>query len=378
MPLPVFNQSLHSAHKPLTVYFFVFLCIILEIGAVDASVLKVPGEYPSIQDAINRANSGDTIMVSSGNYTLFFKNIVIPEKIVLNIKSVDGPVNTVIVGRGDAPAITIGEDSKVVIDGFTITMQGDLENGVMGGAIFCAAGSAPVIRHNIIVGNRATFGAGVYCDTQSMPQIIENLFLSNKAKVSGGAIFTDHARGVISRNRFHLNRAGNSGGAIGCNRGSSKITNNIFWKNEAVFGGAISCDRAASIIDNNTMVANKAHAGGAILVEKGSVRLTNLIFWENSKGGLELRANGPAERPSYSDLQESIYKGINGNISVDPMFVDQALGDFHLKPNSPCIDKGSNDPFYTDRDGSYNDMGAYGGPNPIDDSQIPHYHRMPR
>ncbi len=52
---------------------------------------------------------------------------------------------------------------------------------------------------------------------------------------------------------------------------------------------------------------------------------------------------------------------MNGTISKDPGFVDEVGGDFHLLPESPCIDNGVNDPFYKDIDNSRNDMGVYGG-----------------
>lgn len=51
---------------------------------------------------------------------------------------------------------------------------------------------------------------------------------------------------------------------------------------------------------------------------------------------------------------------------ADPQFVDEPLPsgimDFRLKPVSPCIDAGDPAASYNDRNGSRNDIGAYGGP----------------
>ncbi len=348
-------------------FLLIVLLQIMDNGKALSGTIMVPQDHMGLQDAVKAAHSGDTILVGPGTYRLFFDNLVIPSG-KFTLRSSQGPSKTVIMGRGDKAVITIQQRSQVVIEGFTITRESDSALvSINGGAIHCGAGSAPVIKHNIIVNNRAIFGAGIYCDTQSTPVIESNLFTGNRADTSGGAIFTDHARAIITGNRFHENRSGSTGGAIGCNRDSSRIYNNILWKNRSNFGGAISCDRAATWIYNNTIVSNMATRGGGIMIDRGSVRLCNLILFNNSSGDLFLKGTGTAGRPQFSDLQTRNFAGINGNISADPKFADMAGGNFHLQPDSPCIDSGNHDHFYKDRDGTYNDMGAYGGPTPLED-----------
>ncbi|RUM92223.1 MAG: hypothetical protein DSZ23_00875 [Thermodesulfatator sp.] len=359
-----------NGHGKIFLKLVFFIVIIAWPQYVMARIINVPQDHPSIQDAIRTASSGDTVVISPGVYELFFENIVI-NKDKLTLRGTPG--KTVLIGRGNRPVISVTDGKGPVIEGLIIKMQQNDLKPIMGGAIYCGVNSRPLIRHNLITMNRAVFGGGIYCDVDSEPKILENVFMDNRAEVSGGALFSDHSRAEISRNRFQGNSAGSSGGGIAGNRDFSRIRNNIFWRNRAAFGSAISLDRAASVVGNNTVVENHALSSGALVVEKGSVRLTNLILWHNKPDGLLMRYTGPAARPFYCNLQGRTFKGTNGNISEDPRFMDYLSGNFHLAPDSPCIDKGNPDPFYFEIDGSYSDMGAYGGPFPLNDDNLPNY-----
>ena len=141
--------------------------------------LHVPREFPTIQRAIDSAQSGDTVLVAPGRYfenlRLRGENIVLASEFIL---AHDTSVIARTVLDGSRPShpdsgtvITIYkfEDSTTVVEGFTITggtgtVWYDNKDKILfregGGILVDLAG--PTIRNNVITGNRAdTARAGV-------------------------------------------------------------------------------------------------------------------------------------------------------------------------------------------------------------------------
>jgi cysteine-rich repeat protein len=110
-------------------------------------------------------------------------------------------------------------------------------------------------------------------------------------------------------------------------------------------------------------MANGASAGGGLYLYVSSPTIANTIVAFNSSG---IRLDGGAPTPLYNCVYGNIaydYEGltdptgIDGNISADPVFVqnpepgpdgmwgtgDDDLGDLQLSSSSPCIDAGDND-----------------------------------
>jgi len=142
--------------------------------------------------------------------------------------------------------------------------------------------------------------------------------------------------------------------------------------NEALQGGGIEIVNADGLeLENLTIADNIAleSIGGAIRSYSGSFSIVNSIIYENGPEAISFDPNGDpcSITASYSDIeggQDSI--GVNdngtvnwgdGNIDVDPLFVDSENNDYHLTADSRCIDAGH--PDSTDADGTIADMGAF-------------------
>jgi hypothetical protein len=313
-----------------------------------------------------------------------------------------------------------GTGSNTVLDGFTITggnaNEGDISPHAKGGGVYNYNGS-PTISNCNIIGNVAdgwlrSFGGGMYNTMLSHPTLTNCIFSENLARIAGGAILNEEdSTPILTNCTFSRNSAFYAGGGI-C--GSAILTNCILSENSASYGGGI-CGSAiltncilsgnsateegggmsgAGTLINCTLSGNSAGENGGgiywpsppmpLLFAAEPIEVTSSVMVESDITNCILRGNTPEQiyyylsRPviTYSNIQGS-WIG-EGNIDADPLFFDPGYwdtndvwvdGDYHLLPDSPCIDAG--DPNYlaepneTDLDGRPRvingriDMGAY-------------------
>ena len=235
-----------------------------------AAVIYVPDDCPTIQDAIDNASSGDTIIVKAGTY---FETIDFIGK-AIHLKSDSGSDCTTIDGSQAGSVVTFqnGESTDSLIEGFTIRNgSGTLkpsDNDYFGGGIRCDL-SSPVIMDNIIENNSVMGGNG---------------------GGSGGGIYCWASSATIIGNTIRGNWAF-SGGAVGCASGSPTVLENIMKDNNSFYGGAITVALNSAVIEKNIIIDNTANycGGGIRCCNYGSARIVeNWISnnWSQSGGGI--------------------------------------------------------------------------------------------
>jgi hypothetical protein len=257
-----------------------------------SATLKVPSQYLTIQDAIDTASGGDTVLVAPGTYV---ENIDFKGK-AITVTSEQGANVTVIDGNQAGSVVTFQNDegSDSVLQGFTVT-NGHSENG---GGIYCKD-SSPTIANDIIAWNAvniaygAAYGGGIYCDNSS-PTITDNTITGNMAVCSGysagcggGICCRSDSSPAIINNTLSENSA-NGGGGIYCEYSSPTITTNTISENTADGGGGICCEYSSPTISDNAITGNTVidgGGGGIVCQNNSSTTITSNNITGNIAGG---------------------------------------------------------------------------------------------
>ncbi len=357
--------------------------------------------YLNLQDALARARSGcgSKIWVAAGTY----KPIIGGSTRSISFEMIDdvniyggfppggGPRNpgiyqTILSGDIDDDGDLSNNSYHVVrceyinnaiLDGFTITggnANASSEPDYFGGGIYIYK-SSPTIKNCIFSNNSAIYGGGMF-NNNSDPNITNCIFSSNTSSYGGGMYNDDNSSPTVENCVFRNSSTKSAGGGI-CNHNNSNanIINCIFYENKVTTdggcGGGISNAYSSPTITNCTFSANYATNygyGGGMENFQSSPTITNCIFWDNdaSIGGYEIYNYDYASHPnfSYCDIKGGLnnppgcggYSSIGSdNINKDPCFYDASADNFHLKPDSDCIDEGdpnfNPNPGETDIDG---------------------------
>ena len=218
-------------------------------ATVSAAEINVPGDFASIQDAINAAVNGDEICVAPGTYneTIDFLGKAIA------VYGSEGPQVTTIDGTGLNDIVVrcvSGEGLDTILEGFTITGGGGF--GFSGGGMY-NLNSSPTISdcifhqnsgsdgvgmlnvnsnpwiedctfsENSVIFGIALHGAGMYNGNASNPTVIACLFIGNvvsggsNANRGGGMFNAGGSNPLVIECTF----AGNSASGPGVNEGGA-------------------------------------------------------------------------------------------------------------------------------------------------------------
>ena len=334
-------------HRRIRVVWSLIAFIAMTSGAASwtapagARVIYVPAHFPTIQQAIEDASAGDTVLVAAGTYSRTWiktiarsggdvqvtTNVLVDRPIVLAGEA--GAEATVIQGAGSGPVVVVTNAGSAVIRGFTIR-GGLVDERVLdgGGGIYCESSEIEICE-NIIEGNGAPFGAGIGCFGASISWIHDNVIRNNsECEFGAGLAFLGGSstnRVTIEFNVIADNRAEVLGGALFVNEQSSvTVRRNTIVNNHATSGSAIFCRGGAEVEASRNIIAMST-GGVAVYCDTLSVGSTCALdllcndFWRNEGGSWEGCVAGAGNRDS------------------DPLFCSHETGDFSLCAFSPSL-----------------------------------------
>ncbi|OGU36239.1 MAG: hypothetical protein A2455_08225 [Ignavibacteria bacterium RIFOXYC2_FULL_35_16] len=263
-------------------------------------------QYPfkTIQEGIDVAFYGDTVKIFPGNYSnsINMKNGVS----LIGFDAGQCKINTTINALGNCVIKRLGIMKSLV----------------------CNSGSQ-LVTENIFVGSSGSYSPAISLTYQSSPTITKNFITE-----CGHAIQMNSECNPIIKNNIIV---------------ADEVGINVLW------------DDQPKII-NNTIVASEVCAINLLSFQ--NVIIENNIL----SGGINISSPSYTTGINYNDVWESLYHNPqlpNTNLFLDPEFINADLNDFHLKSSSPCINAGNPKVEYNDIDGTRNDIGAYGGPDPM-------------
>ena len=262
-------------------------------GSIDSDdpeciFLRVPGDHPTLQDAIDAAEDGNRVLVAPGTY---FETITIHAK-AITLQSEAGFDVTVIDGRQDGSVVTITnvEAPGSVIDGFTITNGSGthIEKAPLsGGGIYCSS-SSPTVTQCRFLENSAYLGGGIFFSDRSHPSILNCTFVNNSAG-DGGGLYTTYSYPMIQSCTIAENSATSGGGGMYCYYSSSTIRDCTILENDAQrYGGGIMISSSNTTIDRCTVIGNAAEGGssssggGGIYCNAFTSTITDCLIQGNS------------------------------------------------------------------------------------------------
>jgi hypothetical protein len=276
----------------------------------------------NIQDAVGAAAAGDHIVVTNRVYP---GGVAVTNPLAL--RSVNGPQLTVINGGGGIWCVYLTNGAS--LSGFTLT------NGA-GGGVWCESASA-VVSNCTLTGNSSEAGGGASGGT-----LYNCTLTGNSAPWGGGAYACTLYNCMLTRNYsyvyFPYSTPALGGGAYECTLYNCTLTGNYATSDPpeaydnhggGAFGGTLN---------NCTLTGNSAKWGGGAAWST----LNNCIVYCNNNTAY-WPANNYAVTLNYCCTPDpwDIDAGF-GNITNAPLFVNYAAGDFRLRPDSPCIDAGTN------------------------------------
>ncbi|MFH1476217.1 MAG: right-handed parallel beta-helix repeat-containing protein [Verrucomicrobiota bacterium] len=324
----------------------------------------------NIQDAVDVAAVGNTVLVSNGVYDTGAK--ITPSYALTNrvcvtaaitVRSVNGPNSTFIkgqpspetggMGTGAVRCVYLAGGASLI--GFTLTNGYTMADGVSGGnpgGGGVMVQTSGTVSNCVMTGNYAWSGGGGGALLSSGGTLNNCVISNNYADGYGGGVYL--LSGATMNNCIVItNRSRIFGGGV-CMNYSSEANNCLIAGNiTSNYGGGAFLWNSPVRLNSCTIAGNDGspQAGGGLYFYLCSASLTNCIVWGNTTtGSSSSNIVNASSTLTFSYTCSGPVQAGTGNTGSDPLFVGQAAMDYRLTKDSPCVNAGIYQGWMTDAD----------------------------
>jgi hypothetical protein len=257
--------------------------------------------YPRLQNAVDAASSGSTIVACDGTYV---ETLVIEQDVT--IVSLNGSGATEIDANNDGAAVVI-QGGVVTLEGFTLSGGSGANNpyggvGTVGGGVFVFSNDPVTIQDCVISNNDATFGGGLLLGTGSDVTILDTEIENNWADEMAGGIYASGDVLVMDGVDVLGNDASRGGGMV-LDDGEASVTSCLVDDNTADMGGGLYVNAATLLGSATTVSDNMAYdLGGGLMVYNEAVVSGLTVNNNEANFGAGMALWGSTGAPTISDI----------------------------------------------------------------------------
>ncbi|WP_447977535.1 pectinesterase family protein [Candidatus Nitrospira bockiana] len=284
------------------------------------------GQYTSIQQAVDEARRGDTVVIKAGEY---HEDVTIHSKDRLTLQG-EGAGRVTILGLNRVGTFHIGKwpygATHVEISGVTIHEHGGLALGMFNG-------------RSIVL--RDVWIKGMVFGQQVKDVRIENSRIGNSETT--GVQFAD-SEAVLTGNIIH----DNDHGVTVAGQSDVRIERNVITRN--LFEAVLVTDSAKAVVVSNTIAKN---GGGIAFLQTSRGEASGNVISLNTVGFVVAPSSRPVlsynavhnsqanySRPGLSPPTPALDLKPETDLAVEPSFVDSTRDDFRLRPGSALVGVG--------------------------------------
>lgn len=339
--------------------FISVIFISLTTSIFSQTTINVPADYSTIQQALNAASQGDTVLVQPGTY---YENIFWPN--INGIKLIGLEDNTDVILDGSqniANVIYFNTstylDSTTQINNFIIQGGSNITDGGglylincsayfnnlqirncsstrYGGGIFVSTDSSPLFQNLIVSNCLSEWGGGVLCFENSSPSFQNIIVKENTATRYGGGVCGMRGAIITLDSTIIIYNNSQNGGGIGLFDASRilSVSQNFVVDNSVTNtdGGGVYIYNHSDFY-NFSIINNEARYGGAICVNRDTgseIRLLTIVDNKSTEDydGIYFNNLGVAAVHQNNFLRNG-YAVNNTNISVIQNCTDNYWGD---------------------------------------------------